>query len=228
MQSRPREISSVVFDLDGTLVDSADDIIECLQQAFATTGISLAMPLTRSHIGPPLTEIIRTVRSGIGDESVAAVVEAFRTLYDNGTQQKTVLKNGVSNVLSKLSSMGIDLYVATNKPIVPTIKILNKYGLDIFVDVVTPDSTATNNLDKSGMLAHLRRTWAIDPDGCLMVGDTSSDVYAARNCGIKSVVLLDGYGEVNSITSARPDYVIEQIRDIFSHNIINSNMEVVR
>ena len=144
-----------------------------------------------------------------------------------GRLQKTVLKNGVSNVLSKLFSMGIDLYVATNKPIVPTIKILNNYGLDIFVDIVTPDSTVKNNLDKSGMLAHLLRTRAIDADGCLMVGDTSSDVYAARNCGIRSVALLDGYGDANSIIAARPDYVIEQIHDIFSHNIINSNMEVV-
>jgi phosphoglycolate phosphatase len=215
MQSRPRQISSVVFDLDGTLVDSADDIIECLQQAFVTAGISLSIPLTRNHIGPPLTEIIRTVQSGIGDESVTAVVEEFRILYDNGTLQKTVLKNGVAKVLSKLSSMGIDLYVATNKPIIPTKKILYNNRLDMFVDVVTPDSTTADNLDKTGMLAHLQRRWAIDPDGCLMVGDTSSDVYASRNCGIRSVALLDGYGEVNNIIASRPDYVIEQIRDFF-------------
>ena len=221
MQSRTRKFSSVVFDLDGTLVDSADDIITCLKQAFTMVGISLTIPLTGRNIGPPLAEIIRAVRSGISDDSVAAVVATFRTLYDNGTMQSTVLKSGVFDVLSKLSSMGIDLYVATNKPIVPTRKILHKNGLDIFIDVVTPDSTAMINLDKTAMLAHLQRTWAINPVNCLMIGDTSSDVYAARNCNMRSVALLDGYGEVSSITAARPDYVIKQIGDIFSLNIIN-------
>ena len=94
MQYRSRKVSSVVFDLDGTLVDSAGDIIECLQLAFASAGISLVIPLTRRHIGPPLAEIIRTVCPVISHDSVAVVIMKFRTLYDNGSMQNTVLKNG--------------------------------------------------------------------------------------------------------------------------------------
>jgi phosphoglycolate phosphatase len=205
-------ITDIIFDLDGTLVDSAADIISCLERAFVAASYPHLVRVDKSFIGPPLGELIRLVSPGISDREAEAVKGHFRKYYDGSTLDRTTFMIGARETLELLQAMNRKLYLVTNKPKRPTEIILNNLKIDCFCDIITPDVQPGRTLSKPEMVSLVMRKWGLDSRWTGMVGDTVHDVHAARENKIISIIVTNGYGDERSIRESRPEHIIENLR----------------
>jgi phosphoglycolate phosphatase len=204
-------ITDIIFDLDGTLVDSAADIIVCLEKAFVAAAYPHPVKVDKSFIGPPLSELIRLVSPGISERDVEAVKGHFRIYYDSSTLDRTTFMLGARETLELLKAKNRKMYLVTNKPKKPTEIILNNLKIDFFCDIITPDVQPGRTLSKPEMVSLVMRKWGLDSRWTGLVGDTAHDVHAARENGIISIIVTNGYGDVNSIRESRPEYIIQDL-----------------
>lgn len=208
-------IKNVIFDLDGTLIDSADDIIDCLKKAYSTIPEMDNVMINRAHIGPPLSETIKKITPHISEIQFRIIVNEFKNCYDNSSYPKTRAYEGVHDLLNKLASFDKKIFIVTNKRIIPTRRLIKNLKIESMRDVITPDLLQGIIMDKTEMLSHLIRKWDINKKNTLMVGDSASDVIAAHNNGIISAVILNGYGDIKAVNESEPDYIIEKIEELY-------------
>ena len=207
-------IKNAIFDLDGTLVDSAGDILGSLERAYYKAAGLENLPLGRSCIGPSLREIIVGVTPDLPRDLVELVVQEYRRLYDQSDFNRSALYEGVYETLCHLKENGIRLFLATNKPAIPTGKLLSKLNIELFEDVITLDLAPGPAAGKEWMLEHLLRVHGLQKEETLFIGDTAGDIIGGRSCGVLTVAFLNGYGDRESLLICQPDRAVERIRDI--------------
>lgn len=185
-----------IFDLDGTLVDSAPGITKALSLAFSQIGREVSADSLRGTVGPPVRIMARRVFPQLTDAEVDGVEQAFRAAYDEDGWRETTLYPGVLETLSTLRDRGYRLLIATNKPILPTTRVLKNLGLArLFEAVATRDAVSPPLPDKAAMLAHLLRTQDLLRETTTMVGDTEEDAQAAQTNGLAFIFMQYGYGD---------------------------------
>jgi phosphoglycolate phosphatase len=211
------DYENVILDLDGTLVDSAPGIEYALLksiQSVSPEGI-IQLPDVKSYIGPPLNELIKQILPGVSEDLLNQIMGHFRLIYDDVAWQRTLIYEHVIDVLSWLKEKGIVCFLITNKPFQPTHKIAIKFGLlEFFKDIVTPDIKYVIFQSKEIMVKYLIQKYSLNPGKTLMVGDTTSDGYAAQLCGIDFAAVGYGYGEVNQFNHIHSVAVIHRPDDI--------------
>ena len=116
--------AAILFDFDGTLIDSAPSILASFAAALQHTGLKAAVPLTPSLIGPPLLTTVGTLLGTDDEPTRQRFAAAFREQYDLAGYRHTVAYDGVPALLEGLHEAGIHLYIVTNKRIAPTRRIL--------------------------------------------------------------------------------------------------------
>jgi len=189
-----RGITDVIFDLDGTLIDSAPGIIGTITAVFAAHGIEPARPIEHGIVGPPLeimiAELLRPQDLAIKDSLIAD----YKQYYDREGYRQSRVFDGVNDVLSSLKAMGVDLHIATNKRIAPTVSILHHFDwTELFASVYAVDSHGTRFANKSAMLNTAIASQGIDRARVIYVGDTKSDEMAAAENRITYVQVSWGY-----------------------------------
>lgn len=189
----------ILFDLDGTLIDSAPAILASFRDAFAQTGITPVRAIDASVIGPPLTETLQLL-SGSGDPAlVARLAEAFKASYDGEGYKATAAYAGVGALLAKLAGAGLRLSIATNKRIHPTRLILAHLGWkDFFSHVYALDLFTPRLPDKAAMIGRLLADQAIPKDQAIYIGDRSEDGESADANGLPFIAVTWGYGSLNA------------------------------
>lgn len=187
----------ILFDLDGTLIDSSPGILASFQRVLDAGGLRPVVPLESSLIGPPLGETLKRI-SGIEDETaLAGLIEAFKQDYDNAGFRQTLAFDGVAEGLERLAAAGSRLFIVTNKRLVPTRKILDALGLaGYFTGVHTRDETAPMSPSKSAVTKRVMALYAITPGNAFFVGDSEEDRQAAEENGLLFVHATYGYGAV--------------------------------
>jgi phosphoglycolate phosphatase len=186
---------ALICDLDGTLVDSLPGI-ECsaraaVQQYFPDRHLPSLRPL----IGPPVRQIFASLWPDLSNEALDRVVDSFRKHYDKEGCLMTAPYPEVVHTLRMLSSLGVRLYVLTNKPMRCTETILRHIGLrDIFIDVFTPDKEGESWTVKSEGVNLLIEKHGLSPKSTLLVGDAWGDKEAALECGLGFAFAAYGYG----------------------------------
>jgi len=207
-KSVPFRPEAIFFDLDGTLVDSASDIRACLFDAFLEQGINADGLSERFRIGPPLDIMIRDMIPGLSEERLVSVVTAFRKRYDQSAYPLTIPYEGIDPLLSELVSAGVPLYVATNKPIFASTRIVNKQGWHCFEAILSPDSFPGERLTKATLLLRTAHARGYCHKKCLMVGDLPEDVGAAREAGFASAAVLWGYSDIVALSHCGADWIV--------------------
>jgi phosphoglycolate phosphatase len=211
---------SLVFDLDGTLIDSAPGIVAALQTAFTSIGRTLSSTDVRSVIGPPVRIMARRLDPTITDEEALAIERLYRTAYDEGAWQNTEAFPTVIQTLHTLSQTATRLFIATNKPRLPTLRILNHLGLEtMFEDIVTRDSATPNFTSKPQMLASLIERHSLPAATTIMIGDTAEDAKAAHANHLRFVLMTYGYGHAH-----QPDYTLDRFSDLLDLFTTESNL----
>lgn len=199
------------FDLDGTLSDSGQDVLGSMEEAYRRLGFEYDR--SKLRIGPLLPDIISAISPQLDSAQQALVAHTFRAVYAEGKYEKTVLYPYVDEFLREASDRGKTLYVATNKPKVPTYAVLEKLGIrDRFLYIGTPDSEG-GYMTKPEGLKNTVRMFDLDPSSCLMVGDTVPDMQAGRYAGMQTLAFLGGYGEASELESVA-DYVFASYEEL--------------
>lgn len=185
----------IVFDLDGTLIDSAPSILASMQAAFEQAGIAPRGPLTPALIGPPLTQTLRSLLPEASEAALPGLIEGFKRHYDGSGYQASRVYPGVPDMLQALSQMPVRLYIATNKRIAPARRIVEHLGWDrFFADVYALDFYTPALAHKTAMLQRLRQTLAGTGPAPLYVGDRAEDAEAAHASGMPFLWASWGYG----------------------------------
>lgn len=215
-------IKDVIFDLDGTLIDSAPSILACFAETLAAQGIAPALPLTETLIGPPLRETLRKL-SGIEDESrLGSMIEDFKQHYDVAGYKETRVFPGVDEMLRKLRDAGLRLHIATNKRLRPTRLILSYLGwTDLFAAVYASDLRTPSFRSKSEMLSELVQVESIARSQAVYVGDRSDDMLAAANNALGFIAAAWGYRDDDMLAGNEPVISAEnstQISQVLARN----------
>jgi phosphoglycolate phosphatase len=190
-----------MFDLDGTISDSAAGILASLRHAFAVHGLPpLDDATARSLLGPPFYESLPPL---LGDVPLAAVHLTYKEHHDAGACFDTRAYPGIDAVLRALCASGTRLAVATSKPEYRAIQILQHLGLADCFAVIGGDTTDGARGTKALVIADvLRRLGDPAPSQILMVGDRRHDVEGARAHGIGCVGAGWGYGLDGELAAA--------------------------
>lgn len=189
---------TVLFDLDGTLLDSLPGIQHSILSAFRTCGLPMADVDLRSLIGPPIRTILSRLAEGASAKVNLDYLErAFRASYDSEGWQKTFHYTGAASMLKQMKEQGLRLFVVSNKPRHVSLKILEKEGtLKYFDQIITRDSREPQYAGKYEMICYVLTEQMIQPEDCLMVGDTMEDAEAAAATGMQFCLMTHGYGDV--------------------------------
>ena len=185
----------VIFDLDGTLTDSAEGIVSSFRHALGQVGA--AVPdgdLARRIVGPPMHHTLSAM--GLGQHADAAIA-AYRADYSTRGWAMNSLFDGISLLLADLRSAGIRLAVATSKAEPTARRILAHFGLDQYFEVVAGASVDGIRATKADVLGHALAQLQPLPEHVLMVGDRLHDVEGAAAHGIDAVVVGWGYGQAD-------------------------------
>lgn len=188
----------ILFDLDGTLIDSAPAILASFREAFAHTGIAPVRSIDESIIGPPLLETLQLL-SGSQDAALTGrLADAFKASYDTEGYKATAAYAGVGAMLASLAAAGLTLSIATNKRIHPTRLILAHLGwLDHFDHIYALDLFEPRLPTKAAMIARLLADHALPKDSAIYIGDRSEDGESADANGLPFIAATWGYGSLS-------------------------------
>ncbi len=193
--------AAILFDLDGTLVDSLPDLLRAMNGLLSEMGRPpVTIQQVRGWVGDgaaPLVERAMLATGGPSDISLPELVKRYLGHYEGNTAVDTRPFPGVERTLQRLKAAGHPLGVCTNKPTALSLELLDALGLSsLFGAIVGGDTVAARKPDP----AHLRATLdAMGMEGrrALMVGDSANDVAAARAAGIPVVAVAFGYSRID-------------------------------
>ena len=182
----------VIFDLDGTLTDSADGIVASFRHALAAIGAEVPEgDLTGRIVGPPMHVTLTGL--GLGERADEAIA-AYRADYTSRGWAMNSLFDGIPQLLSDLRTAGVRLAVATSKAEPTARRIIEHFELADYFDVIAGASVDGSRSSKADVVAHALGQLHPLPDRVLMVGDRAHDVEGAAEHGIDTVVVGWGYG----------------------------------
>lgn len=206
----------ILFDLDGTLVDSLPGIEFSVREAFSQCKLPLAKKSLRELVGPPIRTILSRAGTVVDETSLDALERAFRASYDSEGWRKTVCFPDVDRVLRMMHDWGHHLFVVSNKPRYAALQILEREGfLPYFEAVVTRDSRSPHYEGKGEMIGDLLAERGIVREECLMVGDTAEDGKAAAATGIKFIQMTHGYGAAGQLSSIPVAHTLDSFSQFF-------------
>lgn len=204
-------MKAVLFDLDGTLVDSADDIALSLRLTLEELGKPEMMPGdVRSLIGGGVRALLEKV---LGDDFREEHVKIFRKHYLSNPVVHTRPYKGVRKTLAELGARRIRLAVVTNKLEELSIEILKRLDLIEFFDIVVGGDTFGEKKPSPLPIIRTLESIGVEPAESLMVGDTEADILAGRGAGTKTALAAWGYVKNGS---ASPDFLLNRPEDILN------------
>ena len=204
-----KQFSAFFFDLDGTLVDSAPDIIALIRLVLEEAALPVPAMNTRL-IGPPLEDIMAAVAPQSSAADQQALVLAYRKRYRVHDYAGTRVFSGIPGLLQRLRAQGAKLFVATNKPNYVTRRLLDRKGLlPLFTDIVCRDSDPEQPLSKCAMVQRLLEQYTVPASQAVMVGDSLLDMEGGRQAGVTTLAALYGSGGRETLLHANPDLIVE-------------------
>lgn len=194
------EKKAILFDLDGTLTDSGEGIINCAALGLRHFGLPVPDRETmREFVGPPLHQMFH--KYGVPEERCEEAVEVYRSRYNTVGKFENHPYPGIHEMLAELKSGGHRLFVATSKPEALSIEIMEKFDLAKYFERICGASLDRSRSEKADVIAYLL-TQVQDVEKTVMVGDTVYDVLGAKAHGIPTIGVAWGYGSAEEMRSA--------------------------
>ncbi|MEM7188483.1 MAG: HAD-IA family hydrolase [Pseudomonadota bacterium] len=209
-----------IFDLDGTLADTAEDLLAAANAALTLEGLPLLSVAQHRHIagrGGRAMLRISVAAAGMDPDAETDLIDALYpmliTEYAKALDTHTTLYDGVEACLDQLQAAGWRLGVCTNKPEELAVPLLDRLGLaGRFGAVLGANTLPVRKPDPEHVLETARRIEA-DPRLCVMIGDTATDLNAARNADIPCVLTTSGFSE-SPVADLGPDAIISQFAQL--------------
>ena len=207
---------AVLWDLDGTLVDSQADIFDCLCSSVEAAGLPVEKIREQLRIGPTVDVLIRQAFPEISVPCLTAVIAGFRKLYDYSDFPQTAPFVGIDSLVRSIPFA--DQFIITNKPQLPCARIIRKFKWDhIFKGVYTPDIIGpTRRLTKTELFVRVIREHRLVVRECLAVGDTVGDIQAAHAADIRAIGVSWGYNLRHELARANAEAVAVSVEELFA------------
>ena len=220
----------LIFDFDGTLIDSVPDLADATNAMLNTLGKTLyPLETIRNWVGNgsrmlverALVGKIEVLEGELTEEAVDHAEQVFFDAYKNTSGSKTVAYPDVDNGLKKLKAAGFKLALVTNKPIRFVPKILQSFGWqDLFSEVLGGDSLSTKKPDPTPLL-HVCETLNINPAQAIMIGDSRNDILAGQNANMDTLGLSYGYNYGQDIRELNPTEAFDDFASLVAYLLKN-------
>lgn len=211
-------LRAIVFDLDGTLIDSAGDLATALNRVLDESGrTQVTLAQVKRMIGDGSAKLVERGFAATGAPPNAADIPThlarFLEIYEAGADELTRLYEGVADTIAALDARGLKLGICTNKPDRATRGVLATFGLDRhFAAAAGGDAFSVRKPDPGHVLGVLARL-GVQPAEAVMVGDNEHDAAAARAAGLPIILVSYGYARA-SLAEIAPDAVIDRFADL--------------
>lgn len=214
--TRKTEYKYILFDLDGTVIDSKPGILRCIKHALDNHNIPCPDEILDKMVGPPFRVSMNELL-GVHDEKlIGMLIDEYRKEYEESGLQTSVVYDGVRELLNKLQKDGFVLAVATSKPIRFTSQIIDLLGLDKYFAFVGGASSDNSRESKSDVINHVLSNLGIENKSeVLMIGDRLYDIVGAKKSGLDSACIMWGYGNRKEFEKYESDYILDTPRDVY-------------
>lgn len=208
-------IKTVLFDLDGTITDSAPGIVNSVAYTLDKYGIPYSdKKELEEFVGPPLAKQFE-IFCGFSEEESYRAVDVYREYYSSKGIFENSVYDGIIPMLKRLKDKGYKVVVATSKPERMAKIIADHFDIEKYFDFIGGAHMDGRRTDKKEVIEYvLKNSGVSDPDEVIMVGDRKYDVAGAHELGIKCIAVLFGYGSKNELQDAGADYMADTPEEI--------------
>ena len=205
---------SILFDLDGTLTDSGEGIINCAILALEHFGLPVPDRETlRVFVGPPLDQTF--IKFGVPADKTDEAIKVYRSRYTTIGKFENFPYPGIAELLCSLKNQGHRLFVATSKPEMMSIEILDKFGLSQYFERICGATLDGSRSKKEDVIAYLLKEVG-SAGNAVMVGDTAYDVIGAAAHGIPTIGVAWGYGQIADMVSAGASAIAYSVAELLT------------
>lgn len=206
--------STVLFDLDGTLTDPYEGIVNGHKYTLEKFGIiENDEKRLRTFIGPPLEQVYREEYQ-FNEEDTKRAVNFYRSYYAEKGVYENKLYEGITELLDLLQSKKIACMVATSKAEPFALQVLENFNLRHYFDDVSAAQMDGSRSDKADVIAYLIEKHGLDKSSLVMIGDRKFDIIGAQENGIDSIAAGYGHGEESELKNAGPTYFCGDIKSL--------------
>ena len=210
---------TILFDLDGTLTDSGEGIINCATLALNHFGLPVPDRETmRVFVGPPLDETF--IKFGVPADKTDEAIAVYRSRYTTVGKFENKPYPGVEQLLQNLKRQGHRLFVATSKPEGMSVEILEKFGLAKYFEKICGATLDGSRSKKADIITYLLEKSG-ETENAIMVGDTAYDVIGAKAHGMPAIGVSWGYGKVEDMESAGALVIAHSMEELY--DILNQS-----
>ena len=203
-----KNFDTLLFDLDGTLTDSTEGILKCLINAVEKMGFEVPED-TNKFLGPPIRQSVAEF-IGMNEEQIDEAVRIFRERYSTVGLFENRVYDGIPEMLERLKKAGKRLMVATSKPEVYAVRILERFGIAPYFEIVGGAELDGSRDYKHEVIEYvLAKADITDRSRVLMIGDRRQDVLGAHKTGLKCMGILWGYGSAEELDEAGADFIAD-------------------
>lgn len=210
-----QQYQTILFDLDGTLTDSAPGILNSVR--YACRKLQLEMPqeaTLRRFLGPPLPASFRDYLH-LNEADTARAVSAFREYYPEKGIFENEVYPGIPELLRGLKAAGKTVVMATSKPELFARRIMEHFSLDQYFDAICGATIDETRTDKGDVIAYALQTAGISStEGVVMVGDREHDVKGAARNGLPCIGVVYGYGSAEELWTAGAVTLADTVQDL--------------
>lgn len=208
-------LTTVLFDLDGTLTDPKEGITRCIQHALVQLGAE-PPPAEQLEwcIGPPLKESFAKILNTIDPAKLDEAVELYRVRFSVIGLFENILYPDIIPALRKIQASGLGIMLATSKPRVFAAKIMDHFQLTPFFAAIYGSELDGRLGDKAELIAHILKENSLDPQHTMMIGDRSHDIIGGKKNGTMTAGVSYGYGSLSELTESRPDFIFHSLAEL--------------
>ncbi|HFR3648544.1 TPA: HAD family hydrolase [Streptococcus suis] len=205
---------TILFDLDGTLTDSGQGILNSVAYALEKMGIEEPDTANLNRfIGPPLYESFSRFYQ-LNPEDTQSAVDAFRVYFKEKGMFENQLYPGIIPLLEELRTAGKTLVIATSKPEIFAKQILEHFGIAHYFDVIAGASLASSRISKADVIGYAINQLEAFPKHAVMIGDREHDIEGARMHQLPAIGVLYGYGSKQEFEKAGATMIVETVQDL--------------
>lgn len=200
-------MKNILFDLDGTLINTGEGIISSIKKTARDMRLSvLSDDVLSSFIGPPLKDAFISVYK-MDTKRAEEAVGIFREYYSREDMLRCNPYEGIMELLEALYARGHRLFTATSKPTPFAVKILDHFGFSHFFEEIAGSGPNNTRSKKAEVISYLMEKYGLNSDDTFMVGDKAQDLTGAAACSIKGIGVTYGFGTSEEL-EAKPHICI--------------------
>lgn len=214
-------LKALLFDLDGTLIDSAPDLQKAVNKLLRAHGRApISNSQTRQFVGNGAQKLVerafRVSGAKAPSDDLPGLTSEFLAFYDGHECDATKPYEGVIETLEACRQKNLMLTIATNKPKMPTLNILKTLGFDGYFDFVIGGDEVSHKKPDPEMLQTTMDALGVTAGEVLMIGDSPNDIGAAKAAGIRTIAVSYGYRKV-PVSDLNADHIVDHMGDILDY-----------